>query len=358
MVTPRPFIADLPPYVPGKARLSGVDRVIRLASNESALGPSPAAVTAAGAALTEAHRYPDPAATALRAAIAERYGLDPDRIVCGNGSDDLLGLLARAYLGPGDEAIMSRYGFAFYPIATIAAGATPVRVDEPDRRTTVDGLLAHVTPRTRMVFLANPNNPTGHLMTRDEIHALRAGLPDRVVLVLDAAYAEFVDRHDYSPGVELVGDGDNTVMTRTFSKLFALGGLRLGWAYCPPAIAEVLNRLRDPFNVNAVALAAGAGAMADIDMQERARRHNDEWRPWLTGRLRALGLDVADSAANFVTVRVDDAAGANAALNARGIIVRPLGSYDMADSLRITIGTGPEMQAVVDALAGWREQTG
>ena len=257
--TPRPGIMDIKPYVPGKSGDDDGRPVIKLSSNESALGPSPRAVEAAKRAAETMVRYPDGAATVLREAIGRRWGLDPARIVCGCGSDELLEMLLRAYAGPGDEVLYSQYGFAVYPIATMAAGATPVTAPERDYRTDVDAMLAAVTERTRVVFLANPNNPTGSYIPAAEMQRLRAGLPDHVLLVVDSAYAEFVDRDDYSAGAELVDAGDNTVMTRTFSKIYALAGLRIGWLYGPPAIVDVLNRIRAPFNVCSVAHGRGAG---------------------------------------------------------------------------------------------------
>ncbi len=355
---PRPGILDITPYVGGKASAGpGTARpTIKLSSNESALGPSPRAVEAYRAAAATLHRYPDGGATALREALAARHGLDPDRIVCGNGSDELLSLIARAYAGPGDEVLYSAYGFLVYPIAAKSAGATPVAAPERDLSTDVDALIARAGPKTRIVFVANPNNPTGCCLPAREIARLRAGLPAEALLVIDAAYAEYVGDPDYEPGAALVEAHDNVVMTRTFSKIFGLAGLRLGWAYCPAAVADVLNRVRGPFNVTAPALAAGEAALGDTEHLAAARRHNDRWRPWLSEKLSALGLDVRPSAANFVLVRFPqsegrDADAANAFLMARGIVPRTMREYRLPDCLRITIGLEDEMRAVADALA-------
>ncbi|HSV28892.1 MAG TPA: histidinol-phosphate transaminase, partial [Candidatus Omnitrophota bacterium] len=231
--TPRPGIMDIKPYVGGESDIKGVSRVIKLSSNEGALGPSPKAMDAFKAMAHDMHRYPDGGATQLRKALAARWGVDADRIVCGAGSDELLGILCRAYAGPGDEVLYSAHGFLMYGIAAKSCGATPVTAPEVDLTASVDNLLKAVTPRTRIVFLANPNNPTGTYLPADEVKRLRAGLRPDILLVIDAAYAEFVSKNDYTPGIELVDAGDNTVMCRTFSKIFALGGLRLGWAYCP-----------------------------------------------------------------------------------------------------------------------------
>jgi histidinol-phosphate aminotransferase len=342
--TPRPGILDISAYVGGESSLPGIDRVVKLSSNEGALGPSPKAVAAYQAVAGDMHRYPDGGAVKLRDALAERWGLEADRIVCGAGSDDLLILLARAYAGPGDEVLYSRHGFAIYPIATRSAGATPIAAEEVDFTANVDNLLALVTPATRIVFLANPNNPTGTCLPASEIRRLHAGLGPNVLLVLDAAYAEFVNRNDYEDGAALVRQFGNVVMTRTFSKIFAMGGLRLGWAYCPPAIADVLNRIRGPFNVSSSALDAGVAALRDVDYMELVRRHNDYWRDWFEAEMKALGLmPVPNGVGNFVLVGFPQQAGRNAAaadafLRRKGIIVRAVAGYGLPDHLRITIG--------------------
>jgi histidinol-phosphate aminotransferase len=351
---PRPGILSIKAYVGGESKLAGVERVIKLSSNESALGPSPKAVAAYHAVADEMHRYPDGHATRLRAALAERWGLEAERIVCGNGSDDLLQLLCRAYSGPGDEVLYSRHGFAIYAISAQSCGATPVAAPEIELTASVDNLLASVTERTRIVFLANPNNPTGTYLPADEIRRLHANLSRDVLLVLDAAYAEYVGRNDYEDGAALVKQFPNVVMTRTFSKIFAMGGMRLGWAYCPPAIADVLNRIRGPFNVAGCTLAAGEAALADVEFTELAKRHNDYWREWFAGEVRRLGLEAVNAGVcNFVLVGFEKgrSAAADAHLRRNGIIVRGLASYGLPDHLRVTIGREDEMRAVAKALA-------
>ncbi len=353
---PGPGILDIAPYVGGDARLEGFDKPIRLASNESALGPSPKAIAAYRALSGDIHRYPDGSADKLRHAIGEHYGLDPARIVCGSGSDELIGLLQRAYSGPGTEVLYSRHGFLMYPIGAQAAGATPVAAPERDLTADVDAILARVTEHTRLVFIANPNNPTGTYLPASEVARLHAGLPPNVVLAIDAAYAEFVNRNDYEPGVRLVDAAENVVMLRTFSKIFALAGLRLGWGYFPPAIADVLNRIRGPFNVNAAALAAGVAALNDTELLEKARAHNDRWQPWLNERLAALGLDPTPSVGNFVLPRFAEsgkhtAAAAFAFLQARGILTRRMNAYGLPHHIRITVGTGEENEKVAATLA-------
>lgn len=353
---PGPGILDIAPYVGGEATAPGIERPIRLASNESALGPSPKAVAAYRALAQEIHRYPDGSAAELRAALGRHHELDPDRIVCGAGSDELISLLLRAYAGPGSEVLYSRHGFLMYPIGAQAVGATPIAVPEHALTADVDGFLARVTERTRIVFIANPNNPTGTYLSAGEMARLHAGLPPQVVLAIDAAYAEFVNRNDYEPGIALVNRAENVVMLRTFSKVYALAGLRLGWAYCPPAIADVLNRIRGPFNINAPALAAGVAAVEDVEAVERARAHNQRWLPWFSERLAALGLPLTPSVGNFVLPRFPDdprhnADAAFAYLQERGILTRQMGAYGLPQYLRITIGSGEEMETVAAALA-------
>src|SRR5215469_14435916 len=353
---PGPGILDIAPYVGGDAKLEGVAEPIRLASNESALGPSPKAIAAYRALARDIHRYPDGGAEQLRHALAEHHNLDAARIVCGSGSDELIGLLIRAYAGPDTEVLYSRHGFLMYPIGAQSVGATPVAAPERELTADVDAILERVTPKTRMVFIANPNNPTGTYLSQSEVARLHAGLPPHVVLALDAAYAEFVNRNDYEPGIKLVDQADNVVMLRTFSKIYALAGLRLGWGYFPPAIANVLNRVRGPFNVNAAALAAGVAALQDSESLAKARAHNDQWQPWLNQKLAALGLDPTPSVGNFVLPRFAEtgkhsAAAAFAFLQSRGILARKMNGYGLPDRIRITVGTGEENEKVAATLA-------
>ena len=349
---PRPGILDIAAYVGGEHQGH-----IRLASNEGALGPSPKAMDAYAAAASSLHRYPDGASAALRGAIAKRFNLDADRIVCGAGSDEIISLLIRSYAGPGDEVLYSQYGFLMYPIGAKSVGATPVTAPEDGLTASVDQLLARVTPRTRLVFLANPNNPTGTYLPASEVARLHAGLPPDVILVIDAAYAEYMNKDDYTAGEELVEKFSNVVMTRTFSKIFALGSLRIGWCYGPAAIVDVLNRVRGPFNVSTAAHVAAVAAVEDAEFLDRSRRHNDEWREWFSASVRELGLTVHPSVTNFVLVDFkgqsagkDDAEAARQFLKSRGILVRQMPSYGLPSCLRITIGTEQEMRAVADAL--------
>jgi histidinol-phosphate aminotransferase len=355
--TPRASILHIAPYVGGEAKIAGVDKPIRLASNESALGPSEKALAAYHAAGPDMFRYPDGHSSALRQALGRAHGIDPERIVCGLGSDDIIHLLAEAYAGQGDEIIYGYHGFSVYPIVALTVGATPVAAPEKDLTFDVDAALALVTPKTKLVFIANPNNPTGTFIPRAELERLHAGLPESVVLVVDAAYAEFVTRADYNPGLDLAAREPNVVMTRTFSKIYAMGGLRLGWSYSSAEIADVLNRIRGPFNVNMAAQAAGIAALEDVAATERARAHNEVWRSWLTRELTALGLELTPSVANFVLAGFPappkDANAAWDFLRARGILVRKVGVYHLPEHLRITIGTETEMRAVVAALGAF-----
>jgi histidinol-phosphate aminotransferase len=358
---PRPGILEIEAYVPGESDLPGGIKPIKLSSNETPLGPSPKAIEAFKAAAGHLERYPDGTATLLRRAIARKYGLDAERIVCGAGSDELLGMLAHAYLGPGDEGIYTEHGFLVYRIAILANGGTPVVAPEKDLRTDVDAILERVSAKTRIVYLANPNNPTGTYIPIDEVRRLRNGLPENVLLVLDAAYSEYVRRNDYEAGLELVATTNNTVMTRTFSKIHGLAALRLGWAYCPAAVAEVLNRIRGPFNVSAPAIAAGVAAIEDSGHEEAARRHNEAELGRVAREIEALGLTVTPSVTNFLLMHFPanggkSAADADAFLKSRGIILRRVAGYGFPNALRMTIGTAEENRGAVAALKDYLER--
>ena len=354
---PRPEVLGIEPYVPGESKVqgaqAGVNRVVKLSSNEGAFGVPPGARAAYEAAAGDLHRYPDTGSMELRRAIGARFGLDPARIVCGAGSDDLIYQLCLAYGGPGTELVMSEHGFSIYEIAGQYAGCRVRKAPERHLTANVDALLAEVSGATRLVFLANPNNPTGTMLPRDEVERLRAELPPDVLLVLDAAYAEYVERPDYEGGAALVDAGDNAVMTRTFSKMWGLGGARLGWAYAPPLVVDVLNRVRGPFNVSLPAQAAGVAALQEPGWLERSRAHNTRWRAWLTEALTAAGIHVWPSEANFVLADFGTAEAADAAdeaLRARGVIVRRVGGYGLPHCLRITVGSEEECQLVAETL--------
>ncbi|OHV59498.1 histidinol-phosphate transaminase [Mesorhizobium sp. LCM 4577] len=353
--TPRAGIMDIEAYVPGKSTApAGVTKVYKLSSNENPLGPSPKAIEAAREVAAKLDVYPDGTARRLREAIAEVHGLNPANIICSNGSDEILGLLAQTYLAPGDEAVFTEHAFMVYKIYIQAAGAKPVAVKETDERADVDAILAAVTPATRIVFLANPNNPTGTYVPFQEVRRLHAALPKNVLLVLDAAYAEYVRRNDYEAGIELAGSSENVVMTRTFSKL-GLGGARIGWMYGPAHIVDAINRIRGPFNVNATAIEAGIAAIRDRAHIERSVAHNEKWLAWLSTELTGLGLRVTPSVGNFVLIHFPDgekhsAAAADDYLSARGYILRRVTGYGFPNALRMSVGTEEANRGVIDAL--------
>ena len=326
---------------------------MKLSSNEGAFGVPPGAQAAIREATEEVFRYPDGGATALRTALGRRWGLDPARIVCGAGSDDLLYQFCLSYGGPGREIIMSAHGFTIYEIAGVYAGSRVIKVPERDMAADLDAMLAAVSPATRLVFIANPNNPTGSMITAEALARFRAALPAHVLLVIDSAYAEYVTSDEYDAGIKLVDATDNTVMTRTFSKIFGLGGMRIGWCYAPPAVVDVLNRVRGPFNVSVAAQAAAIAALAEQGWVEHSRAHNAEFRDVLTEGLTAAGIKVWPSQGNFVLadfVTVDKANAADAFLRGRGIIVRKVAGYGLPHCLRITIGTAEEVGLIIDGL--------
>jgi histidinol-phosphate aminotransferase len=353
-ISPKSGILDITPYVQGKSVAADAAKALKLSSNENPLGPSPKAVEAYLAHASKLNRYPDGGATELRNAIAEIYGLDPDRIVCGSGSDELIGLLIHAYAGLGDEVLISEHGFLMYKIYALGNSADVVSAPEKNLTTDANAILACVTPRTRLVFVANPNNPTGSYLPATEIKRLRDSLPPHVILVIDAAYAEYADRPDYTAGAELVEETPNTVMLRTFSKIYGLSSLRLGWGYFPREIAGVMHRVRGPFNVSGAAQAAGIAAVKDVDYIAHVKKHNTKWLKWLSKEVGTLGLIAYPSLANFLLIGFPDntktADEANQFLLQKGIILREVSAYGLPQCLRATIGTEEENQALVKAL--------
>ena len=352
MLKPQPGIMELAPYVPGKSLVDGKPSVIKLSANESALGPSPKALEAFRGGDKSLHIYPDGSSKILREALGEFNTLDPERIVCGAGSDELLYNLARGYAGPGDEILMGEHGFNIYPIVAHCVGAKPVKVPEQNLTFDVDATLSLVNDKTRIVFIANPNNPTGSYITSDELLKLRAALRDDILLVIDCAYAEFVTRPDYNMGFDLVDGAENTVVTRTFSKIYALAALRIGWCYCPPSIVDVLNRLRGPFNLSTPAQLAGKAAVEDVNHLRAAQEHNSIWLPWLRDSLADCGLKVYPSVANFLLIQFADTTGqsaqeAMAFFANKGILLRETSGYGLPDCLRVTIGRRNEMEEFV-----------
>jgi histidinol-phosphate aminotransferase len=352
---PVPGILDIAPYIGGRAEAEGAGRVFKLSSNESPLGPSPKAIAAFKGAADSLHLYPEGSAGALRQAIGEVHDLHPDRIVCGNGSDEILHLLPQIYAGSGDEVLYSAHGFLVYKIADLAASATPVAAPEPNLVTDVDGLLARANAKTKICFVANPNNPTGSYSTAAEMRRLRAGVPTDGLLVIDAAYAEYVKRNDYDAGVELAATTENTVMTRTFSKIYGLASLRVGWAYGPEPVIDALNRIRGPFNVSTAAQAAAAAAVKDRAHVEHCAAHNAKWLHWLADRIAATGLHVRSSVGNFLLIEfpatgAKTAAAADKFLMGQGVILRGVAAYGLPNALRISVGTEEGNKAAVAAL--------
>ena len=350
---PQPGILDIAPYVPGKSGAPG-SNYIKLSSNESPIGASPKAIEAFRSVADTLDIYPEGTSKILRTALGEVHGIDPESIVCGNGSDDLLHLIAQCYLGLGDEAIMSRYGFSVYPIITRATGASIVMVDEDDYTADVDAILAAVTPNTKVIWLANPNNPTGTYLPDAEICRLHAGLRQDILLVIDNAYAEYVTAEDFTVGTDLVRAASNVVMVRTFSKM-GLAAARIGWMVGPDHVVDVINRIRGPFNVNLPAQLAGAAAARDSEFNDRLKAHNAQWRDWITEELDTSNhFRVIPSQANFVMVLFPDAEHATLAfetLRDRGLIVREIGaSYGIRDGLRISIGSEQAMRGVAGIL--------
>ncbi len=353
---PRDSIMEIDAYVPGRSHAPGVAKVHKLSANETPLGPSPKAIEAYSRVAAALHDYPDGAAHDLREAIAKSFGLDAGRIICGAGSDELLALVARAYLNESDEAIYTTHGFLMYRNVTLSAGGKPVIAPEKNYTTDVDAILAAVTPRTRIVFLANPNNPTGTYTPHTEVRRLHAALPGNVILVIDAAYAEYVRKNDYEAGIELAGSSENVVMMRTFSKIHGLASLRLGWMYAPAAIIDAVNRIRGPFNVGTPAMAAGIAALSDLAHVEKSVAHNAKWLPWLTEEFTKLGLEVTPSVGNFVLIHFPSQAGKTARdadnfLLSRGLVLRQVGAYKLPNALRMTVGTEEQNKLVVAALA-------
>lgn len=356
---PRPGIEKIELYQGGKSSLEGINRPIKLSSNENPFGCSDAAKAAYLDAAEGLALYPSTDHLGLRTAIADVHGIEPDRITMGAGSDEIISLLCLAYSGPGTEVLYSRHGFLMYRISALAAGGTPVVALEADRRVEADEIIASLSPGTRLVFIANPNNPTGTLISDEEVAAIADALPAEALLVLDGAYAEYVQAEDYDACQELASTRDNVVMMRTFSKIHGLGGLRVGWAYGPQRVIDTLNRVRGPFNLSGPALAAAEAAMQDTDYAKRCAAHNAHWRDWLAAELARLGINSDPSEGNFILARFRDADQAKRAdefLQKGGLIVRSTASYDLPEALRITIGDEDACRSVAKFLAEFMGQ--
>lgn len=354
-ITPQPGIMDIALYQGGAGSVEGVADVVKLSSNENPFGPSPRASDAFRQSAGELHVYPSTQHERLREAIGEVHGVDPERVICGVGSDEIISFLCYAFAGPGDEVLHTEHGFAMYRISALAAGATPVVASEKERVTDVDALLEAVTERTRLVFIANPNNPTGTMISEDEVAGLADGLPGNCLLVLDGAYAEYVEGFD--AGLSVLEARENVFMTRTFSKIYGLGGLRIGWGYGPQAIVDTLNRIRGPFNLSGPALKAAHAAVRDTGYTSRCRRENAKWRAWLAAELAKLGVPSDPSEGNFILARfvtAQEAAACDAYLKSKGLIVRMVGGYGLPECLRITIGSEQACRRVARAVAEFK----
>ena len=344
-------------YTQGKSALEGVEDPIKLSSNESMAGPSPHVRAAYVEVSASLNLYPDGSQTALRNAIGEVFGLDPERIVCGNGSDELIQLVMRAYLAAGDEVVLSQYSFAMAFVHATSIGATCVTAPEPELKPDTDQILAKVTDRTRMVVIASPNNPVGQYLSRDELMRLRNALPDDVMLIIDSAYADYLVEDDYEAGAALVETMPNTVMTRTFSKIFGLAGLRIGWMYAPEHVVDAVQRIRTPFNANAAAMAAAEAAVLDQEYTTQIRDENNSERERLNRELTAIGIEFIPSFANFYLLRFaaegKTAEAAAAFLEGNGIIPRPVGVGGPDRCLRITIGLPEHNDRVIEVLTAF-----
>tara|TARA_R110002012_G_scaffold174258_5_gene339045 strand:- start:13845 stop:14927 length:1083 start_codon:yes stop_codon:yes gene_type:complete len=350
-IQPQPGIMDIALYQGGASHVAGLENVIKLSSNENPLGPSEAAIEAYRRASYDLHRYPSSDHKALRQAIATVHGLDPERIICGAGSDEIIAFLCQAFSGSGTEVLHTVHGFGMYRISALANGATPVEVPENERVTDVDALLAGCTNKTRLVFIANPNNPTGTMIGLSEIERLAVGIPKKAILVLDGAYAEYVEGYD--GGAALVDTHDNIIMTRTFSKLYGLGGLRVGWGYGPSHIIDVLNRVRGPFNLSQAGLNAAEAAIKDTAYAAHCRKENARWRGWMADALAEIGVPSDVSCANFILARFKSQAEAEACddyLKTQGLIVRRVAGYQLPTCLRITVGDESACRRVVHAI--------
>lgn len=354
-ITPQPGILDIAVYQGGQAHLDGVAEVLKLSSNENPFGPGDKARVAFERASTQLHRYPSTDHADLRGAIAKVHDLDMDRIICGVGSDEILAFLCQAYAGPGDEVLYTEHGFGMYKIYGRSVGATTIEVGETDRVLDVDKILAGCTERTRLIFIANPSNPTGTMIDLNQIERLADGIPDQAILVLDGAYAEFAQ--EYDGGAKLVETHDNVVMTRTFSKLYGLGGLRVGWGYGPREIIDVLNRIRGPFNLSSPALATALAAVRDVEHVEKCRVDNARMRAWLAQSLAAHGVLSDTSHTNFILARFgsqNEAESCDDYLKTQGIIVRRVAGYQLPECLRITVGDEAGCRRVAHAIGQFK----
>ncbi|MFC5736851.1 histidinol-phosphate transaminase [Sinirhodobacter huangdaonensis] len=355
LIRPKPGILDIALYEGGAAHVAGLSDAVKLSSNENPFGPSDKAKEAFSRAVHKLNRYPSTDHAGLRQAIGEVHGLDPAQIICGVGSDELIRMIVNAYAGPKDEVLFTEHGFLMYRIAALGAGATPVAVAERERTTDVDALLKACTKKTKLVFLANPNNPTGTMIGLAELERLAMGLPKQAILVIDGAYAEYVEGYD--GGADLATRLPNVFMTRTFSKIYGLGGLRIGWGYGPRHIIDVLNRIRDPFNLSTAQLETAEAAIRDQDWITRCRDDNTRLRGWLAEALAERGVPSDTSTANFILARFaseEEAVACDEFLKKDGLIVRRVAGYGLPNCLRITVGDEPSCRRVAHMIGQFK----
>lgn len=356
-IQPQPGILEIALYQGGQSTVDGVTDIVKLSSNENPYGAGEASKEAFRKAGLNLHRYPGTDHADLRNAIAEVHDLNAERIICGVGSDEVLQFIAQSFAGPGDEVIYTEHGFSMYPLLAHACGATPVKVPERERVVDVDAILKACTERTKIVFIANPANPTGTMIGGNEVARLAAGLPEGAILVHDGAYTEYVEGFD--GGAALVESRDNVIMTRTFSKIYGLGGLRIGWGYGPKALIDVLNRVRQPFNLSDVQMQVAEAAVRDTEFVERCRKDNARMRAWLAEALAELGVPSDTSCANFILARfasVDEASACDEYLKKQGVLVRKVGGYGLPNCLRITVGDEAGCRRVAHAVKSFKEQ--
>lgn len=357
MIKAKEYILDIDPYKPGKSKTGNQNKVIKLSSNENALGPSPKALEAYQKHSDKVFRYSDGGSTELREAIANKYNIDAERIVCGAGSDEIIALLTHAFCGVGDEILYSEYGFLMYPISAKRVGADSVIAKEVNLTTNVDNFLKGITNKTKIIFVANPNNPTGSYISHSEIERLIQNTPKNILIVLDLAYAEFVDEKDYPDAIALVNKYENVVMMRTFSKIFGLASLRLGWSYSSAYVADVLNRARGPFNVSGSAQHAGIAAINDEDFIKKSKEHNHKWLKFLQDEFDKIGIKHYPSVANFILMDFgspENCQKVNHYLMDNGVILREMSSYKLPSCLRMTIGTEEENKFVIELFKNYK----
>lgn len=349
-IRPNPGILDIQAYVGGASKVDGANRTVKLSANENPFGPSPKAIEAYKAGADSLHRYPGTGAE-LRQAIADVHGLEADQIVCGAGSDEIIALLIKAYVGVDDEVLYPEHGFTMFRLSTLSAGGKPITAPETNMTTDVDALIERIGPRTKIIFVANPNNPTGTMVGRAALEKLADALPPHTLMVIDGAYAEYLRPEETDGAVDIIRARENVVMTRTFSKIHGLAAVRLGWCYGPTHVIDVLNRVRGPFNVTAAAQAAGEAAIRDQAYVEHCRVTNEVWRDWLTKEVRAAGFEVTPSMGNFILVHTGDQTDAmDNALKARGLIIRRVGEYGLHEHLRISIGDEQSCKDVAETI--------